>query len=111
MFDGIEGFARSLGSNEVMGVHLLDATRFGELIKSSAFRIYINRLFASFRDFIVLGVLLDVVVAVTFTSFAILYKGQDKDAAEHRHSNRIVLISISCILNLFGVFRTLPMLR
>ena len=88
-----------------MTAHLFGGTEFSELFESMTIRVYADWMFSIYRNVYLMSVLLDVVVAVTFTSFAILYS----------HSNHggmvIALITLPCLANLLGSLCSFSLLR
>ena len=93
-----------------LNIRSVDATAFEELFESTVYRVFIDWTYDTLRSFFFLGVLLDAVVAATFTSFAILYRCQDNDALTQR-AIVITLIAVPCLANLLEIFRSFSTLR
>ena len=82
-----------------------------EYSKSETTRVIVDWLFSFYRNFYLMGVLLDVVVAVAFTIFAILYSHQDDNAATGHRGIVIALITVPCFANLLGILCSFSVLR
>ena len=57
-------------------------------------------MYSLYLNIFVLSIMLDVVVAATFTSFAVLYRHKDDDAVPVQRAIVIALITVSCLVNL-----------
>ena len=97
-----------------MSFHYLGSTEFAELFKSTTIRVFIDWTYGIFRNTYLMGVLFDIVVAVAFTIFAILYSHKDDandDDAPVSNGTMIALIAVPCLGNLMGIFCSFSLLR
>ena len=102
---------RGSGFN-IVKYHLLGATEGAKISTSETARALVDWFYGFYRNFYLMGVLLDVVVAVAFTVFAILYSHKDDaDAEPVSRGTVITLIAVSCFANLLGILCSFSLLR
>ena len=75
------------------------------LAKSASIRALVDWLYSFYRNFYLMGALLDVLVAVAFTISVILY------SRENEGEIVMALIVVSCFANLLGIFCSFSVLR
>ena len=102
---------RSLEETDLVRFHLRGVTDISDLFRSTTVRIYVDWAYSFCRNIYSLGVLLDVVAALTFTSFAALYRRQHYDAMSFHRGIAITLIIVPCLASLSGVFCSFSALR
>ena len=97
---------------DIVNYHLFGGA--SEMTKHSQWvtaRIFVDWFYSFYRNFYLMGVLLDVVVAVAFTIFAILYSHQDANTAPGHRGIVIALITVPCFANLLGILCSFSVLR
>ena len=96
-----------------MKYHPFSTTEMMQLFaKSASIRALVDWLYSFYRNFYLMGALLDVLVAKAFTVFAILHSYRENDPTVPVNRLTVMaLIVVSCFANLLGIFCSFSVLR